>query len=93
VLAARGYPGAFAKNIPLQFPDSASAELHVTGAGIESRDGALFSTSGRIANVVAWGKDRDAARERAYAYLREFSAANAGAIEQLYWREDIAASL
>lgn len=93
VLAARGYPGAFAKDIPLQFPDATSSDLHVTGAGIESRQGKLYSTSGRIANIVAWGKDRLEARERAYAYLNEFSKANAAATDRLYWRGDIAATV
>ncbi|AFM13538.1 phosphoribosylamine--glycine ligase [Turneriella parva] len=93
VLAAKGYPGAIAKDIPLVFPEPSSAELHVTGAGIESQGGKLLSTSGRIANVVAWGKDRDDARARVYAYLEEFSKANSTVTDRLYWREDIAASV
>ncbi len=90
VLAAAGYPGEFAKGIPLEFPASKSADLHVTGAGIELAQDKLVSASGRIANIVAYGKNRDAARDLAYAYLKEFAAANSASMTKLYWREDIA---
>lgn len=93
VIAARGYPGDFAKDIPLQFPENRNKELHITGAGITERDGRLYSTSGRIANVVAYGKDRDEARRIAYDYLERFAAANIAVREQLYWRSDIAATV
>ena len=93
VLSAAGYPGNFAKEIPIVFPESKSADLHVTGAGIEREGENLISTSGRIANVVAYGKDRQEARDRAYAYLRDFKAANEAAMERLYWREDIAGAV
>lgn len=90
VISAKGYPGEFAKDIPLVFPDFKSTDLHVTGAGLKESAGRLLSTGGRIANVVAYGKTRAEARELAYAYLAEFSRHNAAAITQLYWRDDIA---
>jgi phosphoribosylamine--glycine ligase len=91
VIAAKGYPGSFAKEIPLTFPEYRNNELHVTGAGLIERDGALYSTSGRIANVVAYGPDRNAARTLAYDYLKHFAAANSAQADKLYWRTDIAA--
>lgn len=93
VIAAKGYPGDFAKDIPLQFPESRHKELHITGAGITERKGQLYSTGGRIANVVAYGKDRNEARKLAYDYLARFAEANAGVRDQLYWRNDIAATI
>lgn len=90
VIAANGYPGAFPKDIPLRFPENKNPQLHVTGAGIGEKAGKLFSTGGRIANVVAYGKDRQAAREAAYDYLAKFRAENTGSIGSLYWRSDIA---
>lgn len=89
VIAARGYPGTFEKNIPLSFPEP-KKDLHVTGAGIAEREGKLYSSGGRIANVVAWGKDKTTARAAAYAYLAEFSSLNAAVLDKLYWRSDIA---
>ncbi len=93
VIAAKGYPGNFAKEIPLIFPEYRNKELHVTGAGLIERDGKYFSTSGRIANVVAYGPNRKAARDLAYDYLKHFAAANAAHAEKLYWRSDIAAGI
>ena len=93
VISAKGYPGSFAKEIPLVFPEDPNNELHVTGAGLTERDGALFSTSGRIANVVAYGADRQAARALAYDYLQQFAAANKAQADKLYWRTDIAAGI
>lgn len=93
VIAAKGYPGSFAKEIPLTFPEYRNNELHVTGAGLIERDGALFSTSGRIANVVAYGPNREAARALAYDYLQHFAAANSAQADKLYWRTDIAAGI
>ncbi|MFZ5627828.1 MAG: phosphoribosylamine--glycine ligase [Spirochaetota bacterium] len=91
VIAAKGYPGSFAKEIPLTFPEYNNKELHVTGAGLVERAGTLFSSSGRIANVVAYGPDRNAARALAYDYLEHFAAANSAQADKLYWRTDIAA--
>ena len=90
VIAAAGYPGAFTKDIPLIFPEHKSKDLHVTGAGIREHQGSYLSTGGRIANVVAYGKDRATARALAYEYLAAFTAANPASREKLYWREDIA---
>ncbi|MBS0618025.1 MAG: phosphoribosylamine--glycine ligase [Spirochaetes bacterium] len=91
VIAARGYPGAFKKSIPLVFLEQPDGDVHVTGAGIAEHAGKYTSTGGRIANVVAWGANRAAARAKAYAYLENFKTANAANIADLYWREDIGA--
>lgn len=92
VIAAKGYPGIFTKELPLNFPEYRSKDLHITGAGLTERDGAYFSTSGRIANVVAYGPSREAARALAYDYLQHFAAANSTQKDKLYWRSDIAAA-
>ncbi|MBL8034892.1 MAG: phosphoribosylamine--glycine ligase [Leptospiraceae bacterium] len=90
VIAAKGYPGQFSKDIPLVFPVSRHKDVHVTGAGLGERNGKLFSTSGRIANVVAYGADRHTARKAAYEYLSAFAAENQAVADKLYWRDDIA---
>lgn len=90
VVAAKGYPAAFEKNIPLAFPENKNRNLQIIGAGIEERDGQLFSTGGRIANIVAYGKDVAEARQILYAYLENFKHLNATTCERFYWRSDIA---
>jgi len=90
VISARGYPGSFTKDIPLVFP-AGGKNIHVTGAGIAEQGGRLVSSGGRIANVVAWGKDQVGARQAAYEYLAEFSLANVNVKDQIFWRSDIAA--
>jgi phosphoribosylamine--glycine ligase len=90
VIAAKGYPGAFAKDIPIEFPENKDPDLHITGAGISEKGGKLFSAGGRIANVVAYGKDRAAARDKAYNYLEKLRNENAASIDALFWRNDIA---
>jgi len=90
VIAAKGYPGEFAKEISLVFPESKNADLHVTGAGLKDSGGKILSTGGRIANVVAYGKSRAEARALAYGYLDEFSRHNSASLARLYWRDDIA---
>lgn len=92
VIAAKGYPGTFTKEIPLTFPEYRDGELHVTGAGLIERNGVLYSTSGRIANVVAYGANLAAARMLAYDYLGRFAATNQAQADRLYWRSDIAAA-
>lgn len=90
VIAAKGYPGNFAKDIPLLFPEQKNPDLHITGAGVSEKNGKLYSSGGRIANVVAYGKDRPAARAAAYEYLEKFRSANGTNMDALYWRSDIA---
>ena len=90
VIAAKGYPGSFTKDIPLIFPEHKSHDLHVTGAGVRAEGDRLLSAGGRIANVVAYGKSQEEARALAYQYLETFAAANAASLDKLYWREDIA---
>jgi phosphoribosylamine---glycine ligase len=90
VIAAKGSPGDFPKGIPIIFPKISDLDLHITGAGITEGNAELLSTSGRIANVVAYDKDVAAARAKAYAYLSKFSDANRDQIHQLHWRDDIA---
>ncbi|HRP70704.1 MAG TPA: phosphoribosylglycinamide synthetase C domain-containing protein, partial [Turneriella sp.] len=93
VIAAKGYPAAFLKEIPLVFPKSKNNDLHILGAGVREENGVYFSTGGRIANVVAYAPTKEKARAAVYEYLREFEIANAAQREHLYWREDIAAGV
>ncbi len=68
VVAARGYPGAYAKGEAIGGITAAEAAEGVTvfHAGTAARDGGIASNGGRVLGVTALGPDIAAARERAY---------------------------
>jgi phosphoribosylamine--glycine ligase len=70
VVAAEGYPGAVTKGGPITGIERAEANDAVTvlhaGTALNA-DGQLVAAGGRVLNVVALGRDLDAARKRAYA--------------------------
>jgi phosphoribosylamine--glycine ligase len=65
VLASRGYPASSSTGDVISGLDDADAE--VTHAGTAERDGDVITAGGRVLNVTALGKDREAARRAAYA--------------------------
>jgi phosphoribosylamine--glycine ligase len=71
VMAARGYPGAYAKGSEIRglegLPEDSRAM--VFHAGTARRDGAVIATGGRVLNVTARGDTLAEARERAYAMV------------------------
>ncbi len=71
VMAAAGYPGAYAKGSQIrgleELPeDSAHMVFH---AGTAERDGGVVAAGGRVLNVTARGATLAEARERAYAMV------------------------
>ena len=88
VMASSGYPGAYAKGLPIEGLDDAEklADVMVFHAGTE-RDGIgrVVTAGGRVLGVTAIGADLAAARDRAYE-----------AVSRIRWdgehhRKDIAA--
>ncbi|MEL6317792.1 MAG: phosphoribosylglycinamide synthetase C domain-containing protein, partial [Pseudomonadota bacterium] len=70
VLAAKGYPGAYAKGEPIRGLEAAAAAPGVTVFEAGARrgaDGATVSNGGRVLNVCARGPSLAEARARAYA--------------------------
>jgi phosphoribosylamine--glycine ligase len=69
VMTSGGYPGAYAKGVPIEGVDDAEklADVMVFHAGTE-RDatGRLVTAGGRVLGVTAIGRDLAAARDRAY---------------------------
>jgi phosphoribosylamine--glycine ligase len=69
VMASAGYPGAYAKGIPIEGLDEAErlADVMVFHAGTE-RDaaGRVVTSGGRVLGVTAIGRDLTEARDRAY---------------------------
>lgn len=71
VMAARGYPGAYAKGSAIRglgaLPeDSRNMVFH---AGTAAQDGAIIATGGRVLNVTARGDSLAEAQARAYAMV------------------------
>jgi phosphoribosylamine--glycine ligase len=71
VLAAKGYPGAYAKGSVIEGLDAAAAldGVEVFHAGTIERDGRILANGGRVLNVCALGKSVGEAQARAYAAI------------------------
>ena len=68
VLASKGYPGPYAKGLPIAGLDVAAAmdEVHVFHAGTALGDDGVVTAGGRVLAVSALGQTFSAARSRAY---------------------------
>jgi phosphoribosylamine---glycine ligase len=68
-MAAKGYPGDYAKGTRIEgLDDAARAEgVEIFQAGTVSKDGAILSNGGRVLNVCASGQSVTEAQQRAYA--------------------------
>jgi phosphoribosylamine--glycine ligase len=87
VLVSGGYPGAYAKGLPVTIPpDLEGPDVRLYHAGTETRDGRLVTSGGRVLGVTGLGPDLAvaAARSRASAARVVFENAD--------WRRDIGRS-
>jgi phosphoribosylamine--glycine ligase len=68
VMAAKGYPGVYAKGTPIKGLDRAgtSEGAVVFHAGTRAKDGVVVSDGGRVLGVAATGADAREAQARAY---------------------------
>ena len=68
VMAAKGYPGDYAKNTEIKGLDRAATVENtvVFHAGTAAKDGRILATGGRVLGVTARGKTVAEARARAY---------------------------
>jgi phosphoribosylamine--glycine ligase len=87
VMAAGGYPGDYAKGLPISGLDAAGAMPDVTvfHAGTKEADGQIVTNGGRVLNVTALGDTYTAAIDQAYAAVQAIS------WEGAQYRTDIAA--
>ena len=70
VLAAKGYPGSYAKGETITLPDLTGQPLvQIFHAGTATRDGRLVSNGGRVLAVTARGATLSAARDLAYSVV------------------------
>ncbi len=67
VMAARGYPGRYAKDTPIGALDAAAGEgIEIFHAGTALKDGVLVANGGRVLNVTATGTTVGEAQAKAY---------------------------
>ena len=80
VMAAKGYPGAYAKGSVIAGLEGLPEDSHqmVFHAGTKAVDGTIRADGGRVLNVTARGATLQEARDRAY-----------GMVGQVDWREGI----
>lgn len=86
-LTSAGYPGSYTTGKVITGIDAAEADPNVVvfHAGTARReDGMLVTNGGRVLNVTALGKDRDEARQRAYAAVAKIQ------FDGMTYRRDIA---
>jgi phosphoribosylamine--glycine ligase len=84
-LASAGYPEAARDGVPLSGLEDVEPGAHVFQAGTVQRDGALFTSGGRILTVTGLGADLAAARRRAYTNVERVR------FEGMQYRRDIGA--
>lgn len=68
VMAAKGYPGTYAKGSEIRGLDKARqvTGVEIFHAGTAERDGRIYADGGRVLNICALGHDVAAAQEQAY---------------------------
>ena len=68
VMAAKGYPGVYARGTEIRGLAKAREieGVEIFHAGTVSRDGRIFSDGGRVLDICALGRDAAEARQRAY---------------------------
>lgn len=81
VLAAKGYPGKYAKSLPIRNLDQ--VKQTVFHMGTAKNDGQWVSNGGRVLFVVGQGKDIQSAQKDAYEGVKTIDAPD------LFYREDI----
>lgn len=81
VLAAKGYPGSYTKNIPLNNPTGLSQQVFCMG--VKEEDEMLLSNGGRVLIVVGRGKTLKEAQQDAYQGIDKM------AHPDLFYRQDI----
>ena len=78
VMAAKGYPGSYAKGSAIEGLDAAAAidGVEIFHAGTRAEGGKILADGGAVLSVCALGRSVEDARARAYA-----------AIEKIRWPE------
>jgi phosphoribosylamine---glycine ligase len=86
ILASGGYPGKYDTGKPIEGLENAARlpEVRIFHAGTKRQGGKIVTSGGRVLAVTALGDSIPAARERAYAAIKEIH------FEACHFRRDIA---
>ncbi|MDF2177902.1 phosphoribosylamine--glycine ligase [Aliiglaciecola sp. CAU 1673] len=84
VLAAKGYPGSYAKGVEIEgLTGLDTDEAKIFHAGTREEAGKVLTNGGRVLCATALGKSVDEAQQRAYALAKRVQC------EDLFYRNDI----
>lgn len=83
VMAAPGYPGNYAKGIPLGLPSVQDDNIIIFHAGTAFQEGKIVSSGGRVLGITARGASVSEARQRAYDLIAKIDFVDA------HYRTDI----
>ncbi|WP_151720455.1 phosphoribosylamine--glycine ligase [Gemmobacter serpentinus] len=88
VMAAQGYPGAYAKGSVIRGLDGLPEDSRnmVFHAGTAAQDGAIIATGGRVLNVTARGDTLAEAQARAYAMVDQIDWPEGFCRRDIGWR-------
>ncbi len=88
VMAAKGYPGAYEKNTPINNLDEAGADdsVEIFHAGTAEKDGQVVATGGRVLNVTAMGPSVAQAQALAYAAVDKIDWPEGFSRRDIGWR-------
>ena len=88
VMAAKGYPGDYARDTEIRGLDGAAEIEGVTifHAGTRAENGRILAAGGRVLNVCARGRDIAEARARAYAAVARISGPEGFCRSDIAWR-------
>ena len=88
VMAARGYPGDYARGSEIRGLDAAAEVEGVTifHAGTRIEDGRVLADGGRVLNVTASGATLEQARARAYAAIKRIDWPEGFCRRDIGWR-------
>jgi len=83
VMAAKGYPGDYAKGTRIGGLDEAAGVegVEIFHAGTIAKDGDILANGGRVLNICATGRTVTEAQQRAYQ-----------AVDRIHWPEGFAAA-
>lgn len=86
VIASGGYPGSYAKGVPIEI-DALPANTKLFHAGTAMKDGQLVTAGGRVFGLTGWAEDAQTARKIAYDALKNVR------FDGAFYRNDIGAQM
>lgn len=83
VLAAKGYPGDYKKNISISLPKNQKTNVHIFHAGTYRQNSSIYSNGGRVLGVSAYSESLESSLKDCYDCLSSMD------ITDAFYRTDI----